>query len=273
MTHALVGVDDFDEGQRDLCDRVDLGGQEGVDERVGVVEVEDLDLVEEVVVGPQVVVVAFDHRRLAGGVRDEGEGTGAHRVLRIVVGRDDAGGVFGYRVVEDAVGFGEPELDGAVTGSDDLVEHGEARRGGLRIVRVVDPLEAEDHVIGGDVASVGELHAFAQSRRPDGGVVVAFEGFGELGLDLVVVGAGEQAVVQVDGAGDVAAVDGDVGVDGVGGVSAGHAHPQGPALDGVTGVGGTDGPSPARAESGDRGYRESGSQRLSSVRCVHVPSS
>src|SRR5699024_9985255 len=138
---------------------------------------------------------------------------------------------------------------------------------------VVDALEGEDDVVGGDGVAVGELDALLQSASPDGGVVVGFEGLGQQRHDLRVVVPAVECVVEVDGAADVAVVDGDVGVDGVRGVAAGQADSQGPALDGVAGVDGTDGPSPAGAQARERGHGQPGPQRLSSIRCVHVPSS
>src|SRR5699024_10680785 len=182
-----------------------------------------------------------------GGEGFEFERPGAHRVLRVIADGDDGRGVFGHGVVEQAVGFGQPELDGALPGGDDFVEHGEVRRRGLRVIGVVDALEGEDDVVGGDGVAVGELDALLQSAGPDGGVVVGFEGLGQQRHDLRVVVPAVECVVEVDGAADVAVVDGDVGVDGVRGVAAGHADSQGPALDGVAGVDGTDGPSPAGA--------------------------
>lgn len=108
----------------------------------------------------------------------------AHGVLRVIIARYDSRRVFGDRVVEEAVGLGEAEFDGAFAGGHDLVEHREACRCRLRVVGVVDPLEAEDHIIGSDVSSVGELRAFADGRRPHGGITVGFEGLGELGWIL-----------------------------------------------------------------------------------------
>src|SRR5699024_698487 len=106
-----------------------------------------------------------------------------------------------------------------------------------------------------------------------GGGVVGNEGLGQQRNDLRVAVPTVEVGVEVDGAADVAVVDGDVGVAGVSGVAAGHTDSQGPALDGVAGVDGTDGPSPAGAQARERGHGQPGPQRLSSIRCVHVPSS
>src|SRR5699024_2793815 len=132
------GVDDLDQGQRDAGNGVDLCRQQRVDESVVVVEVQHLDLVEVHLVVVEVVLVGHEHSRLGGGEGFEFERPGAHRVLRVVADGNDGRGVFGYGVVEQAVGLGQAELDGALPGGDDLVEHGEVRRRGLRVVGVGD---------------------------------------------------------------------------------------------------------------------------------------
>ena len=271
--HALIGGDDFDEGQRDAGDRIDLGGQEGVDESVVVVEVQHLHLVEVHLVEVEVVLVGHKHGRLGSGEGFEFEWSRAHRVLRIVADGDDGGGVFGDGVLEQAVGFVEAEFDGAIVLGDDFLQHGEVRCRGLRVVGVVDPLEGEDDVFGGDRFAVGELDALLQRARPHGGVGVGFDRFGQQRYDLGVVVPTVEGVVEVDGTADIAVVDRDVGVDGVRGVASGDADPQASALDGVSGVGGADFPAAAGAQARDAGDGKACPQRLSSVRCVHVPSS
>src|SRR5699024_1931337 len=82
--HALVGVDDLDQRQRDAGDGVDLCRQQRVDESVVVVEVQHLDLVEVHLVVVEVVLVGHEHSRLGGGEGFEFERPGAHRVLRVV---------------------------------------------------------------------------------------------------------------------------------------------------------------------------------------------
>src|SRR5699024_2929680 len=127
---------------------------------------------------------------------------GTHRVLRVITDGNDGRCVFGHRVVEQAVGFGQTELHGAFSGGDDLVEHGEVRRRGLRVIGIVDALEGEDDVVGGDGAAVGELDALLQGARPHGGIVVGFEGLGQQRHDLRVVVPAVECVVEVDGAAD-----------------------------------------------------------------------
>ena len=95
---AGLSLDGVDQVVGQVVDRLHLAGLERVDLGAGVGEVLDVDLVDLGLVAP-VVGVLHEDAVLAGAERLVLERAGADRVLRVVVGRDDAEGVLGEEVL------------------------------------------------------------------------------------------------------------------------------------------------------------------------------
>jgi hypothetical protein len=183
-----------------------------------------VELVDERLV-PPVVGVLREHAVLARGERLVLEGCGAHRVGRVVVGRDDAEGVLGEEVLEHCVR--RLELDdhrrgvgllGAVEVDDRRERH--SGGGGLG---AGDPPEGEQDVLGGDVLAVVEGDALAELDRPRLRVGRGLHRLGERGGDPVVVVPDQQRLVEVEAARDVRVGHGPVRVERVRAAAAGGA--------------------------------------------------
>ncbi len=98
--HARVRVQDLQQRQRDLADGVHLGGEQGVDQRIVIVEVEDRQLVQVGLAIAPIVVIAGEDAALSGREGLDLEWAGSHRLGRVVVCGHDAQGVLPERVVE-----------------------------------------------------------------------------------------------------------------------------------------------------------------------------
>ena len=199
-----------------LVDGVDLAAEQRVDARRVVGEVDDDQLVGVRLAVLPVVRVLQEAALLARGEAVVLVRAGADGVGRVVVGGDDAVEVLAEVVRERRVGELERHADGPVVQLLHAVALDVADRGGadLRVLRIGDPLEREDDVVGGDRLAVVEGQALLQADVPDLRALAGLDRLGQQHLQLGEVRtADRQRLVQVPDPHDVRVRDRLVGVD------------------------------------------------------------
>ena len=221
-TLVLEGADQV---VRQVVDRLHLPGLERVDLGARVGEVLDVQLVDERLVAP-VVVVLDEDAVLARRERLVLERGGADGVLRVVVRRDDAQRVLGEEVVQQGIGRLELDHHGALAGLLGVGEVEDRRQRDTcrgRRLRVGDAPQREDHVVRRDGLAVVEGDALAQLHRPGERVAGGLHGLGERRGDPVVVVPDQQGFIEVEDARDVGVGDHVVRVETVLAAAAGGA--------------------------------------------------
>jgi hypothetical protein len=171
-----VALDGRELAERHVVDRLDLTAEQRVDPCRVVGEVDDHELVRVGLAVAPVVLVALERALLARRQALELERAGADGLVRVVVDRHDA-----VEVLADVLGergVGELQRDphrALVELLESLRVHvSDRRRADLGVLRIEDPAQREDHVVGGHRLAVVELDALLsrtvqRSARPSSG--------------------------------------------------------------------------------------------------------
>jgi hypothetical protein len=162
-----------------LVDHVDLAGEEGVDPRLGLGDLDDLDLVEVRPAGLPVVRVADQQRAVAGRpalqherAGADGEGLRVEDVRAVLDHEHVPAGEHGSQVRQR---LGQRDHDGPVVDGAGPAQVHDGQVGGRGLGRVEHPPDAVEHVPRGQRRPVAEQHPGAQVHRPLGAVGVGLQ--------------------------------------------------------------------------------------------------